>query len=99
PVAEHEVVGRGLLVMEEEVLDLVRPVAEAEHELLVPPVRVVAHHMPDQRSRADELHRLGRVPGSAGAHPRAVPAAEEDDLHTTSNSGMGKTSRPPQSWT
>src|SRR5690606_16557154 len=98
-VPEHEVVRGGLLVPEEEVLDLLGAVAEAEHELLVTPVRVVAHHVPDQRSRADELHRLGHVPGSAGAHPRAEPAAEEDDLHTTSNSGMGKTSRPPQSRT
>ncbi len=108
PAPQHEVVGRRLLVVEEEVLDVMRPVAQAQDELLVPEVRVVAHHVPDQRPRAHHRHRLGHVVEGALAHPHPVTAAEQYDLHavtfrdgpsTTLSSGTGKTSRPPHSCT
>jgi hypothetical protein len=96
---QHEVVRGRLVVVEEVVLDVVGAVAEAEHEVGVPEVRVVAHDVPDQRARADRRHRLGQV-GEAVAHPHAVAAAEQHDLHqTTSRCGIGKTSLPPQSRT
>ena len=58
-VREHEVVGDRLVVVEEVVLDGVGLVAEAEDEVLVPVVGVVAHHVPQDRPVADGHHRLG----------------------------------------
>ena len=96
--AQDEVVAGRLGVGEEEVLDVMRTVAQAQHEVRVSEVRVVAHDVPDQRPRSDLVHRLGQV-GDAVAHPHAVPTAEQDDLHpqTTSRVGIGKTRRPPHS--
>src|SRR5690606_25619849 len=87
----------------EEILDVVGAVPEAQDELGVPEVRVIAHHMPDQRTRTDQLHRLGHAVTVGRAHAHAVPAAEQHDLHraptcigsTTRTVGNGNTSRPP----
>ena len=104
PSAEHEVVGEGLVVVQEVVLDGRRAVAQAEDEVAVPEVRVVAHHVPQDRPVADGHHRLGqRLRVLAQAQPE--PAAEEDDLHrgdlraSTSRRGMATTSWPPQAAT
>ena len=79
-VGEHEVVGRPLVVAEEELLDLVRAVAEAEDEVLVPVVGVVLHEVPHDRALADVDERLGRRLGVLPqAHPHA--AAEQHHLH------------------
>ena len=61
PRAEHEVVGHRLVVAQEVVLDHVRPVAEAEHEVLVAVVGVVAHHVPQDRPVPDRVIGLGRT--------------------------------------
>src|SRR5690606_19940946 len=77
---QDEVVGAGLLVVQEVLLDVVPAVAEAEDEVLVPVVRVVAHHVPQQRPRPDRDHRLRRV-GTPVPHAHPVAATEENDLH------------------
>src|SRR6185312_10219457 len=93
---EHEVVRHGLVVVEEVLLDDVPAVAKAEHEVAVAEVRVVAHHVPEHRSRADRRHRLGHAPGEL-AHPEALTAAEQHDLHQkTSSRGLAMRNRPPQ---
>ncbi len=77
---EHEVVRERLLVVEEVVLDDVGLVAQAEDELLVPEVRVVAHHVPQDGPVPDRDHRLGqelRVVPQA----QSLAAAEQNDLH------------------
>ena len=61
-------------------LDDVALVAEAEDEVVVPPCGVVAHDVPEDRLAADLDHRL-RDAARLLAHPDAVAAAEEDDLH------------------
>ena len=96
-VGQDEVVGGGLLVVEEVVLDHLGAVAQAQHELGVTEVGVVAHDVPEDRTVADGHHRLGaRV--VADPHPEPESTAEEDDLHgSTSRVGRGKTSRAPQS--
>ena len=43
---QHEIVGPGLVVVQEEVLDVRSAVAEAENEIGVAEMRVVAHHVP-----------------------------------------------------
>ena len=83
PRAEHEVVGHRLVVAQEVVLDHVRPVAQAEHEVLVAVVGVVAHHVPQDRPVPDPGHRLGQDVGGAG-EPQPLTAAEQDDLHSAS---------------
>ena len=60
-VRQREVVRDPFLVVEEEVLDDVGLVAEAEDELLVAEVRVVAHDVPQHGAVADLDHRLGLV--------------------------------------
>ena len=55
---EHEVVGEGLVVVEEVLLDDVGLVAEAQHEVLVAVVGVVLHDMPQNRAVPDRDHGL-----------------------------------------
>ena len=77
---EDEVVGEGLVVVEEVLLDHLRPVSEAEDELLVAPGGVVPHDVPQHRPVTDPEHRLGD-PLRLLAHPDPEPAAEDHDLH------------------
>ena len=79
-VRQHEVVGHRLVVGEEEVLDRLGLVAQAQHEVGEPEVRVVLHHVPEDRAIADRDHRLGHGLGRL-AHAHALPATEDDDLH------------------
>ena len=79
---EHEVVEQGFVVVEEVLADHVALVAEAEHELGVPPCREVAHDVPEDRPVADPDHRL-RDPLGLLPHPHPEAAAEDDDLHGT----------------
>jgi len=72
----------GKLVASEVVRDHPAAVAEAEHELGVSEVGVVAHDVPEQRAPADRRHRLGEPLGERAdleAHPLA--AAEDHNLH------------------
>ena len=68
-----------------------RPVAQAEDEVAVAEVGVVAHDVPQDRPVADRDHRLGdRLAVLAQAQPAAP--AEQDDLHrrlTRSASRLG----------
>ena len=79
-VGQDEVVRQRLVVPQEVVLDDIGLVAEAEHEVLVPEVRVVPHDVPQDRPVADRHHRLGQ---RLGVFPQAEPlaAAEQHDLH------------------
>ena len=79
-LGQHEVVGGGLAVVEEVVLDGLGPMAEAEDELGVPEVREVPHDVPQHRAAADRHHRLGQRL-VVGPHPHAETAAEQNDLH------------------
>ena len=81
PLLGDDAVGVDLrLVVQEEVLDDVRLVAEAEHEILVPVLAVVLHHVPQDRLMADRDHRLRDALGVL-ADAGAKPAAEQNDLH------------------
>ena len=96
---QDEVVGPGLVVVEEEVLHCGGAIAEAEHEVGVPEMGVVPHDVPDQRPFTDESHGLG-TGCDAIAHPHPESAAEEDYFHfVTSDNlefGNGKDqTRPP----
>ena len=85
-VRQHEVVGHRLAVGQEEVLDGLGLVAEAQHEVGEAEVRVVLHDVPQ--------HRAGGPTGIIGlgddlrgfAHAQPLPAAEDHDLHRTSTS-------------
>ena len=68
PSLMHEIVGDRLVVVEEVLLDAVRPVAQAQDEVLVPEVRVVAHDVPEDRPVADAAPwAWGSTPSSRGA--------------------------------
>ena len=58
---KDEVVRRPLVVAQEEFLDLVRSVAEAQNELVVPVVAVVLHQVPQDRALANVDQRLGQA--------------------------------------
>src|SRR4029077_10083106 len=91
-LAHDEVVGDGLLVLEEIALDAVGLVAEAQDEILVAEMRVVTHHMPEDRPIAHGHHWLGnglRV----FPQPHAQPAPEQDNLHSESLSQYKSTVR------
>jgi hypothetical protein len=75
-VAEHEVRGRGLVVVQEEVLDVMSAIPEAQDEVAVPEMGVIAHDVPQQRPRADRVHGLGQVVALR------QPPAEQHDLHS-----------------
>src|SRR5439155_19916788 len=94
---EDEVVREGLVVVEEVLLDRLRVVTQAEDEVVVPVVGVVAHDVPQDGAVPYRDHRLrNRRPCLANAQP--LSAAEEDDLHeTTWTVGMGTTSSAPHS--
>ena len=74
-VAEHEVGGRRLVVMQEEVLDVMSAIPEAQDEVAVPEMGVIAHHVPQQRPGAHRVHGLGQVVALR------QPPAEQHDLH------------------
>ena len=78
--AEHEVVRDRLVIAQEIVLDHLGPIAQAEDEVLVPEVRVVAHDVPQDRARADGDHRLGDG-FVVFAQAETLASAEQDDLH------------------
>ena len=67
-------------VVEEELLDDVGLVAEAEHEILVPVLAVITHQMPEDRLAADRDHRLRDVLGII-ADTRAETSAEQNCFH------------------
>jgi hypothetical protein len=90
--AQHEIVRARLGVVQEVVLDVLRAVSRAQHEVGVPEMRVVAHHVPEQGSRSHGLHRFGHV-GDAVAHPHPVAPAEQDDLHATTVPFLGECRR------
>src|SRR5262245_47744637 len=77
---EREVVRQALVVVEEILPDHVAAVAQAQDEVLVAEVRVVAHEVPDDRPYADVDERL-RQGVRMLAQARAESAAEEYDLH------------------
>ena len=77
---QDEVVGPGLVVVQEEILDRRGAVPEAEDEIGVAEMGVVAHDVPEQRALPDQRHRLGAV-GDAIAHPHPEATAEQDDFH------------------
>src|SRR4029453_19427887 len=80
PLAQDEIVGYALVIVEEVFLDLIAFVTEAEDEVRVPIVGVVLHHMPDDRPVAEWHERFRdtlRVVPQAGAKP----AAKKHDLH------------------
>jgi hypothetical protein len=58
---EHEIVGDFFLVVQEVLLDDVAAIAEAEDEVLVAEVRVVLHHVPENRPIPDGHHGLGNI--------------------------------------
>ena len=73
----------GLLApVQEEFLDDVGLVAEAQHEIAMPVLAVVLHHVPQDRLLADRDHGLGDVLGVV-ADAGAETAAEQNDLHDT----------------
>ena len=69
-----------LVVVQEVLADHVAAVAEAQDEVLVAEVRVVAHQVPEDRPVADVHQRL-RDGVRVLAQPRAEAAAEQHDLH------------------
>src|SRR6476619_271954 len=67
-------------VVQEELLDDVRLVAEAEHEIAMPVFAVVMHQVPEDRLVADRDHRLRdvfRIIANSGAEA----SAEQNCLH------------------
>src|SRR5262249_25187370 len=67
-------------VPEEEILDDVCLVAEAENEVAVTVLAVILHHMPENGLMADRYHRLRDVVRVL-ANPGTQAAAEKHDLH------------------
>ena len=86
--AQGEIVGEGLVIVQEVVLDGGGAVTQAEHEVGVPEMRVVAHDVPQQWPVSDHVHRLGCACPTL-AHPHAEPAAEEHDLHRSDHLQRG----------
>ena len=81
PMLGDDAVGEDLRpVVEEELLDDVGLVAEAQHEIAVTVLAVILHHVPQDRLMADRDHRLRDALGIF-ADARAEPAAEQNDLH------------------
>src|SRR5690606_11732552 len=67
-------------VVEEEFLDDVRLVAEAEHEIAMAVLAVVMHEVPEDRLVADRDHRLRDILRIV-ANARAETTAEQNCLH------------------
>src|SRR5205814_9009640 len=74
------IVGDGVSVIHQVLLDVVSTVPEAENEVLVPEMRVVTHHVPDNWTIPDGDHRLGDVLGEI-AQTHAETATEKHYLH------------------
>jgi hypothetical protein len=72
-------IGLGFVV-EEEVLNRVGFVTEAEHEILVTVLAVIIHHMPEDRLVADRDHRFWDALGIL-TDARAQATAEKNDFH------------------
>ena len=80
PSLKREVVRHALVVLEEILADQVAAVPQAQNEVLVAEVRVVAHQVPEDRPVADVDERLGNRVGMF-AQTRAEATAEKDNLH------------------
>ena len=79
-IGNHAIgIGR-LPPVEEELLERVGLVAEAKHEIAMPVLAVVLHHVPQDRLLADRNHRLGDALGIV-ADARSQAPAEQNDLH------------------
>src|SRR6476659_10241472 len=81
PVAEvdGEIRDHGVIV-DEEILDRLALVAEAQDEILESVGRVAAHDEPKDRIATDRDHGLGQIVGDpANAGP--LPSAQDDGLH------------------
>src|SRR5713101_291827 len=76
----EEVVGHTLVVVPEIAFDHVSAIPEAQDEVLVPEMGVIAHDVPEDRPVADLDHRFGHVVGLL-ADPQALAPTEQDDLH------------------
>lgn len=81
PAADRDgAVLRHRLVVEEVVLDHAPLVAEAEHEAIQAVVAEEPHDVPEERPAAYLHHRLGAILRLL-AHPRALPATKDHDVH------------------
>ena len=76
----HGAVLRHRLVVEEVVLNHTPLVAKAEHKATQTVVAKEPHDVPEERPVADLHHGLGAV-FRLLAHPRALTAAQNDDIH------------------
>src|SRR6267378_3477292 len=79
-LAHDKIVGDGLVILEEVLLDAVGLIAKAQDEVLVAEMRVVSHHVPEDRPVADGdqglRDGLGIIPES-----HAEAATEKNDFH------------------
>jgi len=79
-LGQHEVVRETLVVIQEELADHIAPVPETQDEVLVTKMRVVAHHVPENRLVAD-VHEWLRYRIGVFPQPRAKATAEKNDFH------------------
>jgi hypothetical protein len=92
-VGQHEVVGDALVVIQEISLDDIRLVPETEDEVAVTVMRVILHHVPENRPITDGHQRLRDVLG-VFSQSHTESTAEQHDLHgeildrTTTPDGM-----------
>ena len=77
---QREIVRQALVVVKEVVADQIAAIAQAQDEILVAVVRVVAHQVPDDRT-APTLHERLRDRVRMLAQTRAESAAEQNDFH------------------
>src|SRR6516162_7049459 len=77
---KNKVVGEALAVIEKIVLDDVAAVSETEHEILVPEMGVVLHHVPKNRAISDRHHRL-RYAFAGLSNPHPETAAKQHYFH------------------
>src|SRR5579885_1543960 len=73
-------------MIQEELLDHVRLVAEAQDEVRMAVLAVVLHHVPEDRLVADRDHRLRDVLGIF-SDPGAEATAEKDNFHQQTSLG------------
>ncbi len=93
---EREVVRHALLVIEEVLANQIAAVAQAQDEILVPVVRVIAHQVPDQRPVADRDQRL-RDGVRMLAQASAQTTAEQHHFHVVRASEFSVRSPAPSS--
>src|SRR6266849_2872711 len=79
---QDEVVRHALVVVAEVPLDHVSAIPEAQDEILVSEMGVIAHDVPQHRPVADLHHRFGHAVGLL-ADPQTLAPAEKDDLHNS----------------